>query len=237
MIIMLKSLFHPNHFAILIAAVMLSSCDEKQQPDSVPVSGQAKYEIHYSSELRNNPLTGAVLPDKIVTRYNSDGLHFQMVGKLNTFSIDFVTTTTHSFFAMQIDKDKYVVPLEQMVEVQEAQDFANNLAIQETDSLVEVGGWMSKNVSMQYQTPFGLASVNAYYVPMESDGRELADMPIKKIPGMITAMNIDFEEVNVMFSLVDLQPDSVSNEEFAIPAGYVTTSPDEMLEVIQKLTK
>ncbi len=220
--------------ALLVASiVVLAACAKKEKLDYVPESGQAKYEIHYSSELRNNALVGAVLPDKVTARFNRNGLRFNMTGKLNTFTVDIVATTTHSFFAMKIDNDKYLIPLSDVAKRDDAQELAESVEIVQIDSLTNIGGWMSKSMNARQETELGTVEVEAFYVPIDADGRELADMPIKSIPGLITAMKIAMGETEIMFSLNELSDEEVLDDEFAVPTDYETTTPEALYEELQ----
>ncbi len=146
-----------------------------------------------------------------------------------------VTSVRESFAAIEIESQKYIVPLASVTETDEAQTAMDSVQIFRDDTIVDVSGWPSKNICSSQKTPYGELRVSAYYVPVDNGGKQLSDLQGFEVPGMVTAMNISLDEYNVMLSLTGLKDVEVSSTEFARPSGFTQKSAAELMEIISSL--
>lgn len=215
-------------FYISIAA-LAAACSEKQPLNEVPEQGKIEYEIHYSNSLRDNSVFGFALPKKLCGVYNEYGVKMSSQCGLGIIKGDVVCSTQESFMTMRVDETKFILPLsdfiESIVNLQNTDSAANVVF---SDGVYPISGWDSKKVNISYKSGLLEDSVNIemFYVPVPFN-REfefVTDSKIKKLPGLIVAMNVSSGDMNVMIIMKDIEAADISKDEFVRPSGYRTST-------------
>ena len=222
-----------NNFKLIFLfsiVIFGTSCSEKQPLTEVPEQGKIEYEIHYSNSLRDNSVFGFALPKKLCGVYNEYGVKMSSQCGLGIIKGDVVCSTNESFMTMRVDETKFILPLSEFVEsivnLQNTDSAANVVFYDEN---YKISGWDSKKVNISYKTALLEDSVNIemFYVPVPFE-REFefisGDSKIKKLPGLIVAMNVSSGDKNVMIIMKDLEATEVSKDEFSRPNGYRTST-------------
>lgn len=215
-------------FLISMVAV-LASCSEKQPLNEVPEQGKIEYEIHYSNSLRDNSVFGFALPKKLCGVYNEYGVKMSSQCGLGIIKGDVVCSTKESFMTMRVDETKFILPLtdfiESIVNLQNTDSAANVVFSNET---AKISGWDAKKVNISYKSAMLEDSVNIemFYVPVpfEREFEFVTDSKIKKLPGLIVAMNVSCGDMNVMIIMKDIEAADISKDEFTRPSGYRTST-------------
>lgn len=207
---------------ITIGAVAIFSSCAKEQLTSVPPQGEVTYDVNYSTEIKEMMgLSGKFLPRKVEGVYSKDGIKMSASGGLGMFRTDFVGTTNDSYVAININGDKMLVPCKDFFGVEDYEKADKEVVITETDQVEKICGFDSKCMTVVAPSPGGDIHMKIYYVPVEGFEQTVAFVPVKKIPGLVTAIDMASGSSNITFILSNIRSlKEVYPSEFARPNGY-----------------
>lgn len=205
----------------ICAAMIFASC-AKEELTTVPTQGELSYDVNYSTEIKEMMgLSGKFLPRKVEGVYSKDGIKLSASGGLGMFRTDIVGTTTDSYLAININGDKMLVPFCDFFGIDDYNKANNDVLITNKDETEKICGFDSKCMIATAPSPKGDVHMKIYYVPVDGIEQSIANIPIKKIPGLITAIDMGTGSSNITFILSNIRSlENVLPSEFDRPNGY-----------------
>lgn len=215
--------------------IVVAGCASEEAVEGVPEAGSATYEVTYSKALRDDPTFGPYLPRNVSCVYDSTGIKATASAPLGIVVLSIVLGPHGSFITTSFDKAKLLVPLGDLWEAGGNADAADNLTVDEAGERQDVSGYLSTHLSISPKSPDVHGSVDLFFAPFDADAHRSGEWEaedLRRPAGLITAMNINYGEHNVMLLLKDVRRlDSVDWREFERPRGYIEASKRDIVAV------
>lgn len=215
--------------------IVVAGCGSEEAEEGIPDAGFATYEVTYSKVLRDDPTFGAYLPRNVSCVYDSTGIKATASAPLGIVVLSIVMGPHGSFITTSFDKAKLLVPLGDLWEAGGSDNAEDGLTVVQSKSRQDIAGYLSTHLTISPKDPDIHGCVDLFFVPFdtESPGRDRWDVEdLRRPAGLITAMNISYDECNVMLLLKDVKRrDSIDRHEFERPRGYIEASKRDIVSV------
>lgn len=215
--------------------IVVAGCGSEEAEVGIPEAGRATYEVTYSKTLRDDATFGTYLPRNVSCIYDSTGIKATASAPLGIVALSIIMGPHGSFIATSFDKAKLLVPLGDLWEAGGSDNAADALSVVEADERQDISGFLSTHLTVCPKDPDIHGKVDLFFVPFDAETagrREWNVEDLRRPAGLITAMNINYDEHNVMLLLKDVKRlDSVDWHEFERPRGYIEASKRDIVSV------
>lgn len=215
--------------------IVVASCGSEETEEGIPDAGRATYEVTYSKALRDDPTFGAYLPRNVSCVYDSTGIKATASAPLGIVVLSIVMGPHGSFLTTSFDKAKLLVPLGDLWEAGGSDNAADALTVTQSEARQDIAGYLSTHLTLSPKDPDIHGCVDVFFVPFdpETTRRDKWDVEdLRRPAGLITAMNISYDECNVMLLLKDVKRlGNVDRHEFERPRGYIEASKRDIVSV------
>lgn len=209
---------------IALVVFLFAACNSSNEMTEIPQCGKVEYEISYSNDLRISNIFGQFLPRKLSGQYNTEGLRLSLQAGLGMLKAQFVCASVDSYVTVDFDGNKILLPLSQLIN--QTVNSPNDINVTYSSETYDIAGWQSK--SMVFDLPTDEDSdplhIEMFYVQTEKDITFKCDDMSMTLPGVMTGMNINSGESNVMLLLRNIE---ASDEDKA----SIFTRPDDHIQV------
>lgn len=215
--------------------IVVASCGREEAEGGIPDAGRATYEVTYSKVLRDDPTFGAYLPRNVTCVYDSTGIKATASAPLGIVVLSIVMGPHGSFITTSFNKAKLLVPLGDLWEAGGSDNAADALTVTQSEARQDIAGYLSTHLSLSPKDPDIHGCVDLFFVPFDSDSPERGEWDVEDLrrpAGLITALNISYDECNVMLLLKYVKRlDSIDRHEFERPRGYIEASKRDIVSV------
>lgn len=201
-----------------------------------PAEGSVEYNIHYSNSIKTRPLS-SFLPHKLTAEYNTKGIKITLPGALGMYKIDMVNYLENSFLLVKLQSHKLSCPFTELIDSTVVGSIMNEAKINYNDTSINIGGWESKHMILKYDNDSIPTNVDLYYVPTAEEQRDIKNFPLKRMPGLITGINIQHGEDIITIIAYKTTDKTISDNEFTIPDNYQPTTSAELQGIVESLMK
>lgn len=225
-----------KHFGVVLVAALLTACNGSSEMNEIPQCGKVEYEISYSNDLRISSIFGQFLPRKLSGQYNTEGLRLSLQAGLGMLKAQFVCASVDSYVTIDFDGNKILLPLSQLIN--QTVNSPNDINVTYSSETYDIAGWQSK--SMVFDLPTDEDSdplhVEMFYVQTEKDITFTCDDVPMTLPGVMTGMNINSGESNVMLLLHSIESsDEDKASIFARPDDHIQVTLSDAHELLLAL--
>ena len=225
--------------ATLVCCLILAACTSKQtNVGPAPQSGKVSYNIHYSRSIMSNRMS-SFFPSKMVATYNANGIRLDLKGPLGVYEFSIINFGDASNMLINLQGNRIYCPIEADSTFCDSLMLSKMYAESEitySDSLTNIGGWMSKQMTVRYFTGAEQTmSMDVYFVPTCGKSRKISNFPLEVLPGMVTAINIQHGTDVITIIADNVDSTAVSDKAFQIPDKYRVVNADEISTLLETL--
>lgn len=225
--------------ATLVCCLILAACTSKQtNVGPAPQSGKVSYNIHYSRSIMSNRMS-SFFPSKMVASYNANGIRLDLKGPLGVYEFSLVNFGENSNMLFDLQGNRICCPIEPdslFCDTLMLSKMYADSEITYSDSITDIGGWKSKQMSVRYFSGDDLTMMmDVYYVPIDGNTRRIKNFPLEVLPGMVTAINIQHGADVITIIADNVDSTAVSDKAFQIPDKYRVVNADEISTLLETL--
>ena len=217
--------------------LLMTAC--KEDTKLVPYCGSATYEVTYSKDIGENNTIGPALPRTLTCVFDPANTKTKASAPFGLAKCAVVLTKKDSYITIDFDRAKLLLSLDEFTgNIGAYADSLHKVEIIESNELVNISDFMSQHVTVRLKNSDSNVSVDFFFIPFGSEKDKgqteklhLFDNPQSaRLPGLMTAMNVKYDECNIMLVIKDLKPkESVDKNEFERPRGYIEASRHDLL--------
>lgn len=223
--------------ATIAILTLTTACTE--EAEIVPSCGTATYEVTYSKDLRDDQSFGPALPHNLSCVFDSSNLKMTASAPFGLAKLGIYLTKNDSFVTIDFDRAKLLLSLEEFTGNASAiKDSLRNIEIIQSNDLIDISGFMSSHVTIRSKNNGVDTSVDFFFIPFgcgKSCGQtEPLNLNVNsqwpRLPGLMTAMNVKFDDSNIMLVIKDVKPtEGIDRSEFERPRGYIEASRHDLM--------
>lgn len=229
----------------------LTSCAEEENHNGVvPRKGEVTYDLTYSEELARTGDMGTFLPHSVSGIYDTANVKLISKAPLGLASISLTLGCEEDFIAIDLDQAKMLLRPQDLVSEEERNALTSKMKISVEPGITEISGFKSRHIVLTPDDTLDTdVVIDLFYAPFSgihieesTDYRAFIfhrDQSSKRhFPGLITAIKtrVEDKEMQIMLKSVKAM-DSITAEDFKRPEGFVETSRDELIAMVDMLTR
>ena len=227
----------------------LTSCaEEENQNGVIPLKGEVTYDLTYSEELARTGDMGTFLPHSVSGIYDTANVKLISKAPLGLASISLTLGCEEDFIAIDLDQAKMLLRPQDLVSEEERNALTSKMKISVEPGITEISGFKSRHIVLTPDDTLDTdVVIDLFYAPFSgihieesTDYRAFIfhrDQSSKRhFPGLITAIKtrVEDKEMQIMLKSVKAM-DSITAEDFKRPEGFVETSRDELIAMVDML--
>lgn len=217
------------------ASLLISSCDSVNKMFSDKINeGFIEYDIEYLQDERENPLI-SLLPTTMEFKFRDNCSVQKIEGWMSIFAMSGIADRKNdkSFAMLKIMNEKYVYETS-MKGPSFGFDEMTGFKIVYTDCTAVIAGLPCKMANVEFNNDT-IKDFKIYYTDMIELENPNSHNPFGEIKGVLMEYQMSFQKIPLRLKAKNVSQEEVLDEDFAIPAGYVSVSREKMQEVISNL--
>lgn len=215
--------------------LLFVACENVQELFSDKIDeGFIEYDITYLQDERENPLI-SLLPTTMQFRFKDNVSIQKIEGWMSIFAMSGIADRNKdkSWALLKIMNEKYVYETS-MKGPSFGFDEMPEYTLTETDCTKVIAGMLCKKADVVFKSDT-VKGFSVYYTDMIKLDNPNSHNPFTKIPGVLLEYQMSFQKIPMRLVATKISKEEVLDEEFEIPAGYISVPREKMQEVIANL--
>lgn len=186
------------------------------------------YEVDYSEDLRQLSTIGAFLPRSAIGVYDTTNFKISTSAPMSFAKVSLIHGASGDFMAISFNDVKLLTDFTSLVEGTDST--SSSVAIKTYDKETDICGFMSRQTTMNMLDVDGKNFKVDIFTAQADEAKSDSSAAI----GIVTAINIRFDDSNIIFMLKSVRPlEYVNPDEFMRPPGFIETSAKDFATLLE----